>query len=81
MRRYNQRLFRAIRSVIASDADADDVLQEAWVRAWKGLPGASSHARPIPPGRRDSNPPRPAWEARLPVCLCCPGAQGATVFS
>ena len=37
MRRYNQRLFRAIRSVIASDADAEDVLQEAWVRAFEHL--------------------------------------------
>jgi RNA polymerase sigma-70 factor (ECF subfamily) len=37
MRRYNQRLFRAIRSVIADDADAEDVLQEAWVRAFEHL--------------------------------------------
>jgi len=37
MRRYNQRLFRAIRSVILSDADAEDVLQEAWVRAFEHL--------------------------------------------
>ena len=37
MRRYNQRLFRAIRSVIAPDADAEDVLQEAWVRAFEHL--------------------------------------------
>jgi RNA polymerase sigma-70 factor, ECF subfamily len=37
MRRYNQRLFRVIRSVITSDADAEDVLQEAWVRAFEHL--------------------------------------------
>jgi len=37
MRRYNQRLFRAIRSVILSDADAEDVLQETWVRAFEHL--------------------------------------------
>ena len=37
MRRYNQRLFRVIRSVIASDAEAEDVLQEAWVRAFEHL--------------------------------------------
>jgi RNA polymerase sigma-70 factor (ECF subfamily) len=37
MRRYNQRLFRAIRSVLAADADAEDVLQEAWVRAFEHL--------------------------------------------
>jgi RNA polymerase sigma-70 factor (ECF subfamily) len=37
MRRYNQRLFRAIRSVIVADTDAEDVLQEAWVRAFEHL--------------------------------------------
>ncbi len=37
MRRHNQRLFRAIRSVIVADADAEDVLQEAWVRAFEHL--------------------------------------------
>jgi RNA polymerase sigma-70 factor (ECF subfamily) len=37
MRRYNQRLFRAIRSVIRDDAEAEDVLQDAWVRAFEHL--------------------------------------------
>jgi RNA polymerase sigma-70 factor, ECF subfamily len=37
MRRYNQRIFRVIRSVIPNDADAEDVLQEAWVRAFEHL--------------------------------------------
>lgn len=37
MRRYNQRLFRAIRSVILCDADAEDVLQETWVRVFEHL--------------------------------------------
>ncbi len=37
MRRYNQRLFRAIRSVLAVDSEAEDVLQEAWVRAFEHL--------------------------------------------
>jgi RNA polymerase sigma-70 factor (ECF subfamily) len=37
MRRYNPRLFRVIRSAIASDGDAEDVLQEAWVRAFEHL--------------------------------------------
>jgi RNA polymerase sigma-70 factor (ECF subfamily) len=37
MRRYNQRLFRAIRSVIVDDANAEDVLQEAWVRVFEHL--------------------------------------------
>jgi RNA polymerase sigma-70 factor (ECF subfamily) len=37
MRRYNQRLFRVIRSVVKNDAEAEDVLQEAWVRAYEHL--------------------------------------------
>jgi RNA polymerase sigma-70 factor (ECF subfamily) len=37
MRRYNQRLFRAIRSVVMNDDEAEDVLQEAWVRAYEHL--------------------------------------------
>jgi RNA polymerase sigma-70 factor, ECF subfamily len=37
MRRYNQRVFRVIRSVASNDADAEDILQEAWVRAFEHL--------------------------------------------
>lgn len=37
MRRYNQRLYRAIRSLIAVEAEAEDILQEAWVRAYEHL--------------------------------------------
>lgn len=37
MRRYNQRLFRVARSVLSNDAEAEDVLQDAWVRAYEHL--------------------------------------------
>lgn len=37
MRRYNQRLFRVVRSVVNNDAEAEDVLQEAWVNAYQHL--------------------------------------------
>lgn len=37
MRRYNQRLFRVIRSVVTDDGEAEDVLQEAWVCAYEHL--------------------------------------------
>ncbi|HUP23344.1 MAG TPA: RNA polymerase sigma factor [Thermoanaerobaculia bacterium] len=37
MRRYNQRLFRIARSVLADGAEAEDVTQEAWVRAYEHL--------------------------------------------
>lgn len=37
MRRYNQRMFRMIRSVITDDLEAEDVLQDAWVRSFEHL--------------------------------------------
>ncbi len=38
-RRYNRRLFRIARSVLRDDAEAEDVVQESWVRAIAGLDG------------------------------------------
>lgn len=37
MRRYNQRLFRVIRSVLRDDREAEDTLQESWVRIYEHL--------------------------------------------
>lgn len=37
LRRYNQRLFRVARGLVATDAEAEDVLQDAWVRAFEHL--------------------------------------------
>jgi RNA polymerase sigma-70 factor (ECF subfamily) len=37
MRRYNQRVYRVVRSVLTNDEEAEDVLQEAWVRAFEHL--------------------------------------------
>lgn len=37
MRRYNRRLFRAARGIVASDAEAEDVVQETYVRAYVRL--------------------------------------------
>jgi RNA polymerase sigma-70 factor (ECF subfamily) len=37
MRRYNQRVFRAARSVVRDDAEAQDVVQETFVRAFRHL--------------------------------------------
>src|SRR4051812_31900119 len=34
MRRYNQRLYRAARAITRSDSEAEDVLQDAYVRAF-----------------------------------------------
>lgn len=37
MRRYNARLFRVARSIVGDDDEAEDVMQEAYVRAWTKL--------------------------------------------
>jgi RNA polymerase sigma-70 factor (ECF subfamily) len=37
MRRHNQRLYRVARSILRDDAEAEDVLQEAYVRAFAHL--------------------------------------------
>ncbi|MBS0367314.1 MAG: RNA polymerase sigma factor [Proteobacteria bacterium] len=45
MRRYNRRLFRTARSILRSDADAEDALQDAWLHAWRALAGFRAEAR------------------------------------
>jgi RNA polymerase sigma-70 factor, ECF subfamily len=37
MRRHNQRVYRAIRSILREDAETEDVMQEAYVRAYEHL--------------------------------------------
>lgn len=37
MRRYNQRLYRVVRSILGSDSDVEDVIQEAYLRAYSHL--------------------------------------------
>lgn len=37
MRRYNQRLYRAARAITRSDSEAEDVVQDAYVRAFQHL--------------------------------------------
>jgi RNA polymerase sigma-70 factor (ECF subfamily) len=37
MRRYNQRLFRVARSIVKNDLEAEDIIQDAYVRAYEHL--------------------------------------------
>jgi RNA polymerase sigma-70 factor (ECF subfamily) len=41
----NRRLYRIARSIVGDDAEAEDVLQEAYVRAFSGLDGFRGEAR------------------------------------
>jgi len=45
MRRYNQRLFRISRGILADDTEAEDVMQEAYVRAFRELAAFRGEAR------------------------------------
>lgn len=38
MKRYNQRLYRVARAIVRDDGEAEDVLQEAYLRAFTALP-------------------------------------------
>jgi len=45
MRRHNRLLFRTARSIVKDDAEAEDALQEAYLRAWRALPGFRADAK------------------------------------
>ena len=45
MRRYNQRLFRVARAIVREDAEAEDVLQQAYVNAYTHLDQFAGQAR------------------------------------
>ncbi|RSL17532.1 RNA polymerase sigma-70 factor (ECF subfamily) [Edaphobacter aggregans] len=44
MRRYNQRLYRIARAILHDDAEAEDVMQDAYVRAYEHLDQFSGRA-------------------------------------
>jgi RNA polymerase sigma-70 factor (ECF subfamily) len=45
MRQHNMALFRAARAILRDDADAEDVLQEAYLSAYRHLPGFRGDAK------------------------------------
>src|SRR6185436_19693826 len=45
MRRNNQRVFRAVRAIVGSDDEAQDVMQEAYVNAYAHLADFAGRAR------------------------------------
>ena len=45
IQRQNRRLYRIARSIVRDDSDAEDVLQESYVRAFAGLAGFRGEAR------------------------------------
>src|SRR5215468_7095692 len=64
VRRYNQRLYRAARAITRSDADAEDVLQQAWLGVFRNLSqfrGDAAFATWATP--RAMSRPTPTWRA------------------
>ena len=45
MRRYNRRLFRVTRSIVTNDLEAEDIIQDAYVRAYEHLNQFEGRAR------------------------------------
>lgn len=45
MRRHNQLLFRTARSIVRDDGEAEDVVQEAYLRAWRALASYRAESR------------------------------------
>ena len=45
MRRYNQRLFRVIRGILNNEVEAEEVMQEAYVRAYQHLDQFAGRAK------------------------------------
>lgn len=45
MRRHNRQLFRTARSILKSDSEAEDALQDAYLRAWRALGSFRADAR------------------------------------
>src|SRR5690348_5893596 len=45
MRRCNQRLYRVARAILRDDAEAEDVMQDAYVRAYQHLSQFAGRAR------------------------------------
>lgn len=45
MRRHNRLLYRTARSILKSDVDAEDALQDAYLRAWRGIDGFRAEAK------------------------------------
>jgi RNA polymerase sigma-70 factor (ECF subfamily) len=45
IQRYNRRLYRVARSIVCDDADAEDVLQDAYLHAFSSLGGFRGDSR------------------------------------
>ncbi|MFA7606172.1 MAG: RNA polymerase sigma factor [Rhodocyclaceae bacterium] len=47
MQRHNQRLYRAVRGILHNEADAEEAVQEAWLKAYRHLRDFRGNAAPL----------------------------------
>ena len=67
VQQHNRRLFRIARAIVKNDAEAEDVVQETYVRAFTSL-GLFAASRRCSPGSRGSRSTR-LWPAQAqPTC-------------
>jgi RNA polymerase sigma-70 factor, ECF subfamily len=45
MRRHNRLLYRTARSILRDDAESEDAVQDAWLKAWRALPTFRGESR------------------------------------
>ena len=45
IRRHNRLLFRTVRSILRTDAESEEVVQEAYLKAWRALPTWRAQAK------------------------------------
>jgi len=45
MRRHNRLLYRTARSILKDDVEAEDAVQDAYLRAWRALPGFRTESK------------------------------------
>ena len=67
VRRYNRRVYRAVRGILRNDDEAEDVMQDAYVRAYQHLAGFE----PIFFGRRQNGVV--LFQRTQELLLCRPG--------
>jgi RNA polymerase sigma-70 factor, ECF subfamily len=58
MRRHNRTLFRTARAILLDDAEAEEAVQDAYLRAYGALDGSAAR-RSCRPGWCASSPTRP----------------------
>jgi RNA polymerase sigma-70 factor (ECF subfamily) len=75
--RHTPRLYRAVRRMASDKGEAESIVQEAWLRAWRALP-RYVHDRPFFPwlARIATNVALDAWRKRRPLDFVDVGGDG-----